>query len=71
MKCEFGIEKVCTGRAEHNHHKLLRRFKGADEFTADICSACHRYVHDHPTESYEKGWMIRGSGRPLAKWGAM
>lgn len=29
------------------------------EHTLDLCYPCHLYVHAHPAESYESGWMIR------------
>lgn len=57
--CE-AVTPVCTGRAEHQHHKKGR---GPHLNTAalilDCCNACHSYIHSHPAEAYERGWMIR------------
>ena len=59
--CEAAIDGVCTGRAEHRHHVLLRSAGGGDEAanTLDVCSADHRYIHDHPTQAYVAGWLKR------------
>jgi hypothetical protein len=56
--CEVGV-KGCEARAVHRHHKLPRSAGGTDDAanTADVCSHCHRYIHAHLTESYERGWM--------------
>lgn len=61
--CAAQISGVCTGRAEHRHHKLPRSAGGDDtpENTTDLCGACHRYVHAHPTFGYESGYLIRRS----------
>lgn len=52
---------ACTGALEQVHHR-----KGRDgvlladpQYLLGVCAACHRYIHDHPTESYEKGWMLK------------
>ncbi|GEM_PF-2479411 len=29
-----------------------------------ICSPCHRYVHAHPAEAYERGWLLRKNMSP-------
>lgn len=59
--------KVCTGRAAHRHH-ILRRSQGGKDEPANllaVCSACHVFIHDHPLQAYEKGWMRRsGAQRP-------
>lgn len=53
---------ACTGRAEHRHHRCMRSQSGGDERenTLDACHACHSYIHAHPAESYERGWLIKG-----------
>lgn len=61
-RCAFRIATVCTGRAEVRHHLKGRGNPELDMLTADICDACHRYVHAHPKESYERGWMLRRNG---------
>lgn len=71
--CEARIEGVCTGRAEHRHHLLLRSQGGTDHEsnTVDVCSACHRHVHDNTGWAYSvgllrhrcpgSGWLLPGS----------
>ncbi len=56
--CEAKLP-VCEGRARHRHHVLLRSQGGTDDAanTKDICGACHRWVHDHPAESYKNGLL--------------
>lgn len=27
-----------------------------------LCSPCHDWVHDHPEEAYEQGWLERRNG---------
>lgn len=58
--CEAKTE-ACTGRAEHRHHLQGRVGEGVDEreATLDVCAACHRWIHDHPKISYERGWLLR------------
>ena len=62
--CEAGVPGVCQIRGHHAHHVLMRSQGGPDEphNLLWLCGACHRYVHDHPAESYEKGWLRRGAG---------
>ena len=59
--CEFGLPGVCTGYPQYRHHILPRTAGGSDEATntADICFACHSWVHLHPAISYENGWLKR------------
>src|SRR6266540_2211502 len=42
----------------HKHHRKLRSQGGTDGPTMDLCAPCHQYVHDHPKNSYEQGWLI-------------
>lgn len=44
------------------HHALMRSQGGehVEENLIWVCSPGHRYIHDHPAESYETGWLIRG-----------
>lgn len=60
--CEVRTE-VCTGRAEHRHHKLRRSRGGSDDAsnTADCCGRCHLFIHEHPAWAYAAGWLIRGA----------
>lgn len=53
----------CTQKAAIFHH---RKGRGKDCSTVDlclhVCEASHRYIHAHPQESYERGWMVRRNG---------
>lgn len=64
--CELAIAHVCTGRAEHRHHRLRRGQGGGDEWenTIDACSACHSWIHNHIAIANENGWIVR-SGLPV------
>ena len=62
----FGCEVSgpnCTGKGEHLHH-VLRRSQGGGH-TADnlllTCAPDHRHIHANPAQSYERGWLRRGS----------
>jgi len=61
--CELATPRCATGRhdAEHVHHRKLRSQGGSDE-SVNLLAVCfngHRYVHDHPAESYARGWLLR------------
>ena len=60
-RCEIRVWDICTTRATHIHHQLRRSQGGSNDLDNLLacCSECHRYAHDHPTESYAKGWLIR------------
>lgn len=62
-ECEVR-SKVCTGRAEHCHHVLPRSAGGFVDtgLLLDACAACHGYLHAHPAESYQNGWLVHGYG---------
>lgn len=59
--CQTQIEGVCTGRAEHRHHILTRARGGTDEATdtIDCCRADHDWIHAHPIEATERGFLRR------------
>lgn len=51
------------------HHRKLRRF--GDHSTANLIllcgsgtTGCHGWVHAHPAESYDNGWMVRSYQDP-------
>jgi hypothetical protein len=54
------------------HHRRLRGTKGFDTHLSAnliwLCGSgttgCHGYVHAHPAESYEKGWMVHSWATP-------
>lgn len=57
--CEIQLAG-CLGRAAHRHERK-RRAQGGDgsrENTIDVCSACHRWIHDHPSAAYGKGYLV-------------
>lgn len=49
----------CGAPAQHTHHKLGRRHPDAnrDENLMPICLLCHDWVHKHPAEAREQGYM--------------
>ncbi len=55
MNCELRLDG-CWGTATDTHHRKLRRHK--DGSVLRLCVPCHRYIHDHPKESYERGWLV-------------
>lgn len=48
----------CRGAGEVFHHRIGRRTH-APNMLLHLCDPCHLYVHAHPEESYEAGWMVR------------
>lgn len=61
--CEAAVADVCQGRAVHRHHVLRRSAGGSDDKTntLDACAACHSWIHAHPADSYERGFLLRRS----------
>ena len=59
--CQCGRIDVCTGRAEHRHHRLMRSQGGGDEAanTLDVCRACHEFIHSRRSLAYAHGWILR------------
>lgn len=60
-KCEAGASLLCRGVGSQLHHRQMRSAGGGEtEANAlNVCSICHRYIHDHPQESYAAGWLVR------------
>lgn len=60
-RCEANTP-VCTSKARVIHHRLIKKQggRGGRANGLHCCSACHGYIHLHPTEAYDAGWMIRG-----------
>lgn len=52
---------ACTGIGSVWHHVLPRSAGGAHIVDNGLWvdAACHTYIHAHPQESYEKGWLRR------------
>jgi len=50
----------CTGRGTEIHHRLMRSQGGGHDLENLIllCATAHRYVHDNPSYSYERGWLL-------------
>jgi hypothetical protein len=59
-RCEIA-HPGCTGKATQIHHRLMRSQGGRHAVTnlLDLCAVGHRYVHDNPALSYERGWLLR------------
>lgn len=60
--CEAAVLAVCTGTAEHRHHKR-RRSQGGGEDRQNIvlaCNACHNWVHANPAEARALGLLVFG-----------
>jgi 5-methylcytosine-specific restriction endonuclease McrA len=65
-RCEGRCTKSCTVRIQTFHHRLRRTQggKGTLENCLALCRACHDHIHAHPSESFIRGWLIRGTGLP-------
>ena len=52
---------VCTGRAQHIHHKLMRSQGGENtqENMIAVCLRCHHQIHMNPKDSYAHGFLRR------------
>lgn len=61
-RCEAGASPDCRGRGCQAHHRHMRSQGGSDDVAnlLWVCEPCHTYIHGHPAESYEAGWLIRG-----------
>lgn len=58
--CEVHRYDVCTGSAEHRHHRLMRSQGGTDEKanTLDVCGACHAWIHANPSVAYAHHYLL-------------
>lgn len=59
MNCQLQLDG-CNGRAAHKHHRQTRSQLGGDEKAnlLHLCAQCHGWIHAHPAESYENGWLV-------------
>jgi hypothetical protein len=49
----------CANRAGEKHHRQRRREGGHGYWNViSLCGTCHRYVHAHPAQSRELGYII-------------
>lgn len=63
-RCEAKTS-VCTGRAEHFHHRKLRRFGDhRDVNCLHVCIACHDYIHGHSVMARLMGLMVHSTLDP-------
>lgn len=61
-RCEVNAPPCTTWATDTPHHRRLRSQGGEHhpDNLFDTCAPCHRYVHEHPAESYARGWLLRG-----------
>lgn len=61
--CEIRVPRVCNGRGEEFHHRLMRSAGGPDtpDNLVHTCAACHLYVHSNPAWAYMRRWLLRRS----------
>lgn len=57
-RCEF---PGCTRALAHYHHRQpRRRGNGTEANCLGLCRHHHEWVHAHPAESRENGWIVSG-----------
>ncbi len=57
-RCELRLGG-CAGNADAIHHRQLRRHRDHRAVNLlHLCHLCHLYVHEHPEEAYERGWLV-------------
>ena len=52
----------CGGRSEVVHEKLTRARGGSitdPDNCVVLCNPCHAWVHAHPRQAAEDGWLLR------------
>jgi hypothetical protein len=64
-RCEVIVSPTCSGQGTHVHHRKIRSQGGTNDLSnlLVVCHPCHKFIHDHPEMSYEKGWLVRSSNR--------
>lgn len=57
--CEARITGICEGRAQHRHHRKLRRH-GDHSATnlISVCFRCHEHIHRNPRWAISYGLII-------------
>jgi len=53
--CEF---PGCTSKEIQLHHKKGRQSGNLYKHFMSCCDFHHKYIHEHPKESYKNGWLI-------------
>lgn len=58
-RCEARAIPECRTAGQHRHHIWLRSRGGPDEAwnLLNVCFACHDWIHAHPREATEGGFM--------------
>lgn len=54
--CEFPF---CNQPSVECHHKAGRVGENMYKHFMAVCHTHHEYIHQHPKESYENGWMLK------------
>ena len=62
----------CLREAHHVHHRVLRGMGGTSDSyilydlanLVSLCHDCHTYIHGHPSEAYEEGWIVHSWDDP-------
>lgn len=61
-------KSLYTVYGARHHRKLRSQASKAEKHTAsnliDVCETCHRWIHAHPAESYERGYLIHSYESP-------
>lgn len=59
--CEASTPACPDGphKGSHRHHKLPRSLGGehTPENLLHVCTTAHTWIHEHPADSYEHGWL--------------
>jgi hypothetical protein len=65
MSTAWGRGSRCPYNATVVHHRLPTSGGGGHDPSnlLALCHEHHRWIHDHPTVSYENGWLISRYGR--------
>ncbi|WP_409186682.1 hypothetical protein F9C11_21575 [Amycolatopsis sp. VS8301801F10] len=66
--CEVRVLGVCEGRAAEWQHRKARS-QGGEWNPANglhTCQACHRWIHQNPTEATAAGWTVPREEDPAA-----
>lgn len=58
--------RKCSRPAHHVHHRRVKGIGGTSDATikygqanlVSLCAECHAFIHAHPAQSYEKGWLV-------------
>jgi hypothetical protein len=48
-----------SNQIHHTNHREGERLNDT-RFWLAVSDEGHKYIHAHPSESYEKGWLIKG-----------